>query len=495
MSLYPILWAADHAPVRDAEERAILVALVIKGDFDGCNCFRSYKTLADKARVDAKTAGRRCREMEARGILKRQEEHRSKAWLAIPEKQRPVIWEVMIPAEWWSAAQLADINDQRASLGRPPLTPQSRPALAPAPPKKARTDKGTKRPKKDGQTREPDDVQSGDPGTTSPGVDPGTTSPHPQDYESVPQGLVVPQPSESPSESPSENNRAVADAVGKSAGGCASAGASDGAAGESGQAEGGSAASGTTLPTQRKKSPRPATTKTRPRKESPGFEMVRAAVPAAVAAPGTRLYPGLHRAINDLLDGAPGIPRRTPEQVIARLNRRWYGEHAETRAAADYRGCERCTASGCTAPRKGLEDPGGCDRIINRNSWLAAALITQDCPDPGCEDGQIIGGGQCVTCKQRHEEHRRAARAVADAAARWESEIEARQAAQGVVDAWTAQEAAEEARYRRALDEAGVWGVKLDHQVNRHMTGWQERNPRPAAPAAHGTDERQAVGA
>ncbi|RWZ74900.1 hypothetical protein EQK42_16470, partial [Streptomyces albidoflavus] len=130
MSLYPILWAADHAPVRDAEERAILVALVIKGDFDGCNCFRSYKTLAERARVDAKTAGRRCREMEARGLLKRQEEHRSKAWLAIPEEQRPVIWEVMIPAEWWSPAQLADINDQRAGLGRPPLTPQNRPPLA-----------------------------------------------------------------------------------------------------------------------------------------------------------------------------------------------------------------------------------------------------------------------------------------------------------------------------------------------------------------------------
>ncbi|MFJ6014523.1 hypothetical protein [Streptomyces sp. NPDC092952] len=485
MSLYPILWAADHAPVRDAEERAILIALVIKGDFDGCNCFRSYKTLAEKARVDAKTAGRRCREMEARGLIKRQEEYRSKAWLAIPEEQRPVIWEAMIPAEWWSAAQLADINDQRAGLGRSPLTPKIRPALAPAPPKKTRTDKGSKRPKKD--------VPSEAPGTTSPGGGQGTDSPHPQDYKSGPPGLVVPQPSESPSESPSENNRAVADAVGKSAGGCARADECDAAADETGKAEGGSAASGTALPTQRKKSPRPPTTKTRPRKESTGFEMVRAAIPAAVAAPGTRLFPGLHRAINDLLGGAPGIPRRTPEQVIARLNRRWYGENAEDRAAADYRGCERCTASGCEAPRRDLENPDGCDRIRNRNSWLAAALLAQDCSDPGCEDGQIIGGGECRACRDRAVERREIARSAAEAAARWEAEIKARQAVQGVADAWTRREAAETDRYRRVLGEAGVWGTKLDHQVGQHMDGWREKNPRPAAPAARGGREGQAA--
>ncbi|MDH6189197.1 hypothetical protein EES44_24645 [Streptomyces sp. ADI96-15] len=285
-----------------------------------------------------------------------------------------------------------------------------------------------------------------------------------------------------------ENDPAVADAVGKSAGGFASAGASDGAAGESGEAEGGSAASGTALPAQRKTSPRPATTKTRPRKESPGFEMVRAAIPPAVAAPGTRLYPGLHRAINDLLDGAPGIPRRTPEQVIARINRRWYGEHAEARAAVDYRGCDRCTASSCTAPRKGPENPEGCDRIRNRNAWLAAAVIAQDCPNPACEDGQIIGGGDCRACQERAVERREIARVAAETTARWEAESEARKAAQGAVDAWTQQEAAEEARYRQVLGEAGVWGVRLDHQVGQHMAGWRERNPRPAC-------ARRAVGA
>ena len=205
MSLYPVIWAAEHAPVRDAEERAILMALVIKGDFDGCNCFRSYGTLAKVARVDGKTAGRRCREMETRGILRRQTEHLSRAYLAIPEEQRPIVWEVMIPASFWSRVQLDDINEQRDALGRAPITAQTRPELTEVPSKKPRSDKGTKRPRKTAEASEP--------GTMSPYPtdyeslgNPGTISPHPGDYQSVPQGLSVPLPSETPSESPSEGN-------------------------------------------------------------------------------------------------------------------------------------------------------------------------------------------------------------------------------------------------------------------------------------------------
>lgn len=215
MSLYPILWASEHAPIYDAEERAILIALVIKGDFDGLNCFRSYGTLGKVARVDTKTAGRKCREMEARGILRRQDRHVSRAWHKIPDKQRPVVWEVMIPATWWSAAQLEEINEQREGLGRPPLTPENRPALAPAPPKKTRADKGQKRPKAQVKA-------VADPGTTSPrgtqGLQvptPGTSSPHPPDLKSPPPGLEVPLPSESPSESPSETKNPVVPTVGR----------------------------------------------------------------------------------------------------------------------------------------------------------------------------------------------------------------------------------------------------------------------------------------
>ncbi|MFD9270910.1 hypothetical protein ACFWB1_25975 [Streptomyces goshikiensis] len=284
----------------------------------------------------------------------------------------------------------------------------------------------------------------------------------------------------------SEQAKGVADAVGKGAGGFARAGASNGAAGESGTASGGSAASEPNLPPQRKTSPRLALRKTKPRQTPPGFDMVRAAIPAAVARPGTALYSGLHRAINDLLTGneSAGIPRRSPEQVIARVNRRWYGEHADTRSGADYRGCDRCTASSCKASRRSPENPEGCDRIINRNSWLAAAILQQDCPDPGCEDGVIIGGKDCHACQMRVKERRNAARAAAEAEKRLRADASAHEAAATSVTTWADTEASEEFRFRMLLGQRGVFGAMLDHQVQEHMTGWRERNPAPAAPAS-----------
>src|SRR5690625_6683137 len=74
VSLFPILWAVEHAATVDAEERAILVALVIIGDFDGCNCYRSFATLARVARVDRRTAMRKVQAMTDRGILREQKD-------------------------------------------------------------------------------------------------------------------------------------------------------------------------------------------------------------------------------------------------------------------------------------------------------------------------------------------------------------------------------------------------------------------------------------
>ncbi|MBT2611428.1 hypothetical protein J7I97_25010 [Streptomyces sp. ISL-87] len=290
----------------------------------------------------------------------------------------------------------------------------------------------------------------------------------------------------------SEQEKGVADAVGQGAGGFARAGVSAGAAGESGEAGGGSAASEPHLPPQRKTSPRPAIRKTKPRQTPPGFDMVRAAVPVAVARPGTALYSGLHRAINDLLVGTEGagIPRRSPEQVIARINRRWHGEHADVRSAADYRGCDRCTASGCKAARRSPENLEGCDRIINRSSWLAAAILQQDCPDPGCEDGVIIGGGDCTACQMRARDRREAARAAAEAEERLRADEAGREAAEASVTSWADAEAAEEFRFRMLLGRSGVFGAMLDHQVQQHMTAWRERNPAPAGEPASDSEQQ-----
>ncbi|MER5871949.1 hypothetical protein [Streptomyces sp. NPDC002044] len=284
-----------------------------------------------------------------------------------------------------------------------------------------------------------------------------------------------------------------ADAVGNGAGGYARAGVCKSAAAESAGAAGGSAASDKTLPPQRMKpsSPKPATVKTRPRQEAPGFAEARAAIPEAVARQGTRLYPGLHRAINDLLMGAEGIPSRTPEQVIARIGRRWFGEKADTRSAADYRGCDRCTASGCKAARRSAEAPDGCDRIINRSSWLATALLVQDCPDPSCEDGIMLDGtGECRACIKRGEDRRRDEEAAAEAAARYAlgdpapPDAASRAAAMATTEGWLQAAETEEARFRLLLTARGMYGSMLDHQVIEHMTGWQDRHPAPFGPAA-----------
>lgn len=377
MSLYPVLWAAEHAPIYDAEERAILIALVLKGDFDGCNCFRSYDTLARVARVDRKTAGRKCRAMETRGILRRQTTHLSKAYLRIPDEQRPVAWEVMIPATWWSAAQLEEINEQRAGLGRPPLTPASRPPLADAPPKKTRSDKGVKRPRPE--------KQSDRPGTTSPQATqglqvptPGTTSPHPPDFKSPPQGLQVPQPSESPSESPPETDPAPS---ARGAGGVRStsssgSGARDVDSGSAAPDRTGSAsgeAEKTAVPAQRTAEPEHL-----PREQAAAVRAVEALLPPLLTA---RLpyghIPGRNRpAVLEALES------RTVDQLRDRITRRW-------------------TAYGY--------EPAIHDGELRNPVGAALALIapTPGCPDPACEDGALIDTGEdCRPCIERKAQHR-----------------------------------------------------------------------------------------
>ncbi|MBN3585411.1 MarR family transcriptional regulator, partial [Algoriphagus aestuarii] len=70
--MYQIIWAAEHAPIANAEERAILVALAVRGDPDGCNCYRSVATLARAARVSKRTVQRRLKDLTVRGIIREQ---------------------------------------------------------------------------------------------------------------------------------------------------------------------------------------------------------------------------------------------------------------------------------------------------------------------------------------------------------------------------------------------------------------------------------------
>ena len=146
-SFYPVLWAMKHAPVADALERLILIAMADASDSDGCNSFRSYKTHTLIAKgVDEDTIRRRQRAMELRGLIRKDETPPPARYLKIPRGRQPKRWEICIPYSWWSDTQRAEIQRERADQGLPPITPQSRPDLPDAPEKGHRADKGKPNP-------------------------------------------------------------------------------------------------------------------------------------------------------------------------------------------------------------------------------------------------------------------------------------------------------------------------------------------------------------
>ncbi|MEU5853905.1 hypothetical protein ABZ799_01135 [Nocardiopsis dassonvillei] len=203
MSLYPIVWALEHAPVIDAAERAVLMALANKGDFDGCNAYRGYPALARVAKVDTKTVRRKCHAMEERGILRRQTGKMPEGWLKLPADKKTVVWEIMIPHSHYSPQQLANLNESRAERGRGPITPENRPDLPEAPAKPGRKDKGQERPERR-KKKDSDPAERGD--TKSPGTE-GTTSPPATGHEVPSRGdSESPNPLMGPSDVPSSSS-------------------------------------------------------------------------------------------------------------------------------------------------------------------------------------------------------------------------------------------------------------------------------------------------
>jgi hypothetical protein len=248
----------------------------------------------------------------------------------------------------------------------------------------------------------------------------------------------------------------VVDAAGPGAGGNASARREAGA-GDSATAKAPAASGG--------RSPRPRTVRTRPRRMPAGYEMVRAALPPEVARPGTQPWVGLRRAIADLLDGneEAGIPARTAEQVIARINRRWYAGNGPERCAPGY------------APGAGGQPP-----IANPASWLAAAILARDCDNPDCEDGQLLStGAACPACARRRADERAAATALEAAARRWQADVDAQAAHRRTLAEHEQAAAAEEARAREILRGAGVHGRLLEHKLGAHMGRWRAAHPTP----------------
>lgn len=187
MSLEPILWAMKHAPVADAGEWSVLVAMAESADEDGCNAYRSRQTIGDTVKMDPKTVGRRQAAMEKRGLIARGDQSVASY---IRADVRPVVWDLLIPFDWFP--DIEKTNARRVRQGRKPLVPCDRPPMTDAPAKKKRRDVGVPRPERRKNA-----------GTASPTVNAGTTSP--TGTTSPPtQGLQVPnEGSRSPTTLPS----------------------------------------------------------------------------------------------------------------------------------------------------------------------------------------------------------------------------------------------------------------------------------------------------
>lgn len=136
--LVPLVWAFKVAPVKDPGEKLVLQALADSGDEDGCNCYIGQPTIAERAMCDIRTVRRRLADLEERKVIQRGDQ---RAVAHIPPDRRPVVWDVMIPYTAFGDA-IDSVNSFRKGKGRPPLTPENRPALPPAPQPKSRKDKG-----------------------------------------------------------------------------------------------------------------------------------------------------------------------------------------------------------------------------------------------------------------------------------------------------------------------------------------------------------------
>ncbi|MFF4902305.1 helix-turn-helix domain-containing protein [Streptomyces sp. NPDC001068] len=201
------------APTADINEWGTLCCLAEAADEDGCNAFPSVKTIASYAKISTRTVQRALAAMEERKLIA---EGDQRAAMYIPEHRRPTVYDLLIPHEWFR--DIERTNAFRARLGRRPLTREDRPAIAPAPPKKTRADKGKPKPKQapesapaegeqegrlevtpventpsEGGRQEVTPVENPEKGaTTSQGV---TTSPERGDYKSEGGRLEVTQPS------------------------------------------------------------------------------------------------------------------------------------------------------------------------------------------------------------------------------------------------------------------------------------------------------------
>lgn len=171
-----MLWAMTDAPVADVYEFAVLGVLGQHADIDGRCAYPSKATIADHAKIDAKSAQRALDRLEERRLIGLGDQTAAEY---IRADRRPVVYDVLIPLSWLLRPEHAErVRKFWKTKQRPPLTKEERPDLAAAPTKAKRSDAG--KPRGDSQS----------PRTKSHG---GTTSPARGDSQSATGGLQDPQ--------------------------------------------------------------------------------------------------------------------------------------------------------------------------------------------------------------------------------------------------------------------------------------------------------------
>jgi hypothetical protein len=121
---------AETAPVANVYERAILTLLAHRAhDKDGCGAYPSVASIAEFAVCSPRQVQNVLIALRERGLLAEGEESYANR---IPRGRRPQVYDLLIPYHWFSPAQLAEVNKERAEVNKPPLTAADRPPIGPA---------------------------------------------------------------------------------------------------------------------------------------------------------------------------------------------------------------------------------------------------------------------------------------------------------------------------------------------------------------------------
>ena len=104
MSLRATLWALDDAPVENATEVLVLLALADEAADDGRNAFPSIRRVASRARVKKRAAQYALRKLEDAGVIVKGDQSAAAAHIARADR-RPTVYDLNLALTWETAGK------------------------------------------------------------------------------------------------------------------------------------------------------------------------------------------------------------------------------------------------------------------------------------------------------------------------------------------------------------------------------------------------------